>query len=168
MPGAGVVGESHGRESDEALLSGESEPVVKTAGEQVRAGAIVVAGRGQFQATAVGEATFAAALAMEARRFTVTSSELVEGTNKILRGIAVLLVVVAPVLIWSQFRSPDNHGWQDAATGTVPPPSAPRPGGRVPLTPLASRCAARGVCAPEAPVAGVAEMPPWTVSSARR
>jgi cation-transporting ATPase E len=145
VPADGIVNESEGLEIDESLLSGESEPVVKTAGDQVRAGAIVVAGQGQFHATAVGEATFAAALAKEARRFTVTSSELVKGTNRILRGIAVLLIVIAPVLIWSQFRSSDNHGWQDAVTGTVAALVGMVPEGLVLLTSLAFVVAAVGL-----------------------
>ncbi len=141
----GDVRESHGLEIDESLLSGESEPVAKDAGDQVRAGAIVVAGQGSFQALAVGDATFAATLATEARRFTVTPSELVQGTNRILRGIAVLLVVIAPVLIWSQFRSTDNHGWQDAVTGTVAALVGMVPEGLVLLTSLAFVVAAVGL-----------------------
>jgi cation-transporting ATPase E len=105
-------------------------------GDQVRAGAIVVAGKGSSQALAVGDATFAAALATEARHYTVPTSELVQGTNRILRGIAALLVVIAPVLIWSQFRSTDNHGWQDAVTGTVAALVGMVPEGLVLLTSL--------------------------------
>lgn len=145
VPADGVVSESQGLEIDESLLTGESEPVVKATGDQVRAGAIVVAGQGGFQATAVGGATFAAALATEARRFIITASELVEGTNRLLRGIAVLLVVVAPVLIWSQFRSSDNHGWQDAVTGTVAALVGMVPEGLVLLTSLAFVVAAVGL-----------------------
>ncbi len=145
VPADGDVTESQGLEIDESLLSGESEPVVKGAGDQVRAGAIVVAGQGSLQALAVGDATFAAALATEARRFTVTPSELVQGTNRILRGIALLLVVLAPVLIWSQFRSSDNHGWQDAVTGTVAALVGMVPEGLVLLTSLAFVVAAVGL-----------------------
>ena len=48
-------------------------------------------GRGRVQATAVGEEAYAARLATEARRFTTTYSELVAGTNRLLRWIAVAL-----------------------------------------------------------------------------
>lgn len=145
VPVDGEVQESHGLEIDESLLSGESEPVLKATGDPVRAGAIVVAGKGEFQATAVGDATYAAGLAREARRFTVTSSELVAGTNRILRGIAVLLVLIAPVLIWSQFSSSDNHGWEDAVTGTVAALVGMVPEGLVLLTSLAFGVAAVGL-----------------------
>jgi hypothetical protein len=51
--------------------------------------------------------------------------------------ISVTLVVVAPVLIWSQFRSTDNHGWRDAMTGTVAALVGMVPEGLVLLTSLA-------------------------------
>src|SRR5664280_1297924 len=108
-----------------------------TGGDQVRSGSIVVAGEGRFQATAVGADAYAAKLTAEARRYMVTYSELVADTNRLLRWISVTLVVVAPVLIWSQFRSTDNHGWRDAMTGTVAALVGMVPEGLVLLTSLA-------------------------------
>ena len=138
VPADGLVRESAGLEVDESLLTGESESVAKTAGgDQVRSGSIVVAGEGHFQATAVGADAYAAKLTAEARRYSVTHSELVSGTNRLLRWISVTLVVVAPVLIWSQFRSTDNHGWRDAMTGTVAALVGMVPEGLVLLTSLA-------------------------------
>ena len=55
------------------------------AGAEVLSGSFVVAGSGRFQATAVGADAYARQLAAEARRFTRTRSELVEGINIILR-----------------------------------------------------------------------------------
>lgn len=115
----GVIRDSQGLEVDESLLSGEADPVPKPVGAAVRSGSIVVAGYGHLQTTAVGANAYAARLTAEARRFTLTHSELVSGTNRLLRWICVTMVIAAPILIWSQFRSPDNHGWRDAVTGTV-------------------------------------------------
>jgi cation-transporting ATPase E len=137
VPADGVVRESAGLEIDESLLTGESDPVAKSVGDDVRSGSIVVAGHGRFQATAVGAEAYATKLAAEARRFTVTRSELVAGTNRLLRWISVLLVVVGPILLWSQFRSEDNHGWRDAVTGTVAALVGMVPEGLVLLTSLA-------------------------------
>lgn len=137
VPADGVVTGSDGLEVDESLLTGESDPVLKTSGEQVRSGSFVVAGHGRFQVTAVGAEGYAARLAADARRFTVTASELVSSTNRILRGISALLLLVGPVLLWSQFRSKDNHGWQDAVTGTVAGLVGMVPEGLVLLTSLA-------------------------------
>lgn len=137
VPADGMVRESAGLEVDESVLTGESDPVAKNADDQVQSGSIVVAGEGRFQATAVGDNAYAAKLTAEARRYTVTRSELVSATNRLLKWITVVLVLVAPVLIWSQFRSADNHGWRDAITGTVAALVGMVPEGLVLLTSLA-------------------------------
>jgi cation-transporting ATPase E len=137
VPADGSVVRSEALEIDESLLSGESEPLLKAPGDAVLSGSVVVAGTGAFHATAVGSAAYANVLATEARRFTTTRSELVEGTERILRWISVMLVVVGPVLLWSQFRSSDNHGWRDALSGAVAGMVGMVPEGLVLLTSLA-------------------------------
>ncbi|WP_197022352.1 cation-translocating P-type ATPase [Candidatus Blastococcus massiliensis] len=137
VPTDGVVRSATGLAVDESLLTGEAEPVAKEPGDGVWSGAIVVAGRARVQATAVGDDAYAARLATEARRFTTTFSELVADTNRLLRWIAVVLVVVAPAVLWSQFRSDDNLGWREAVTGTVAALVGMVPEGLVLLTTLA-------------------------------
>ncbi len=137
VPADGVVVASEGLEIDEALLTGEADALIKSPDDQVRSGSAVVAGKGTFQATAVGAEAYATKLATEARRFTVARSELVDGTNRILRWISVVMLLVGPVLLWSQFRSPDNAGLQDAVTGTVAGLVGMIPEGLVLLTSLA-------------------------------
>jgi cation-transporting ATPase E len=133
----GVVHESDGLEIDESLLTGESDPVGKEPSDDVRSGSIVVAGQGRFQATAVGADAYATKLAAEARRFTLAHSELRAGTNTLLRWISLIMLVVGPFLLWSQFRTKDNENWQDAVTGTVAALVGMVPEGLVLLTSLA-------------------------------
>jgi cation-transporting P-type ATPase E len=133
----GVVHESAGLEIDESLLTGESDPIAKEPDDDVRSGSIVVAGQGRFQATAVGAEAYATKLAAEARRFQVVHSELRAGTNTLLRWISLVMLVVGPFLLWSQFRSADNETWQDAVTGTVAALVGMVPEGLVLLTSLA-------------------------------
>jgi cation-transporting P-type ATPase E len=137
VPADGSVTESAGLEVDESLLTGESDPIAKSAGEDVRSGSIVVAGTGRFQATAIGAEAYATKLAAEAKRFTIVESELVGGTNKLLRWISLMMLVVGPLLLWSQFRSSDNKSWQDAVTGAVAALVGMVPEGLVLLTSLA-------------------------------
>ena len=137
VPADGVVTVSDGLEIDESLLTGESDPVDKAIGDEVRSGSIVVAGSGRFQATAIGAEAYATKLAAEAKRRSVTHSELVAGTNTLLRWISLIMLVVGPLLLWSQFRSEDNQNWQDAMTGTVAALVGMIPEGLVLLTSLA-------------------------------
>jgi len=137
VPADGVVRTTTGLSVDESLLTGEAEPVAKARGDEMWSGAIVVSGRGRVQATAVGEESYAARLGTEARRFTTTYSELVAGTNRLLRWIAVALLVVGPAVLWSQLRTPDNPGWREALTGTVAALVGMVPEGLVLLTTLA-------------------------------
>lgn len=137
VPADGLVAASDGLEVDESLLTGESDPIAKEPGDDARSGSIVVAGSGRFQATGVGADAYAVQLATEARRFTVTHSELVAGTNRLLRWISLMMVVVGPLLLWSQFHSKDNHTWRDAMTGAVAALVGMVPEGLVLLTSLA-------------------------------
>src|SRR5215468_10293539 len=87
----GVVRVSEGLEADESLLTGESEPVDKRAGDRLLSGSFVVAGSGDYQATGVGAEAYARKLAAQARRFTLVRSELVAGINQILRYVTWVL-----------------------------------------------------------------------------
>ena len=57
---------AEGLEADEALLTGEAEPVAKQTGEQVLSGSFVVAGTGRVRATGIGAQAYAARLAVSA------------------------------------------------------------------------------------------------------
>ena len=132
----GVVTATEGLEIDESLLTGESDPISKLPGATVLSGSIVVAGAGRFQATAVGSDAYATRLTSEAKRFQVVASELVRGTNRLLKWISIMMVVVGPLLIWSQFRS-DVDDWREAVTGTVAAIIGMIPEGLVLLTSVA-------------------------------
>src|SRR6516165_4175911 len=110
----GVVRDSASLQADESLLTGESEPVDKRAGDQLLSGSFVVAGSGDYQATGVGAEAYARKLAAQARRFTVVRSELVEGINQILRYVTWALPPVAALLVLSQL-----HTRQTAREGTT-------------------------------------------------
>jgi len=98
----GVVLKGQGLEVDESLLTGESDPVVREAGAEVRSGSFVVAGRGRYRATRVGPDAYAASLAQEAKRFTLVHSELRSGIDLILRVVTWLIVPTATLLFISQ------------------------------------------------------------------
>ncbi|MFI5055851.1 MAG: HAD-IC family P-type ATPase [Actinomycetota bacterium] len=139
-PGSQIVvdGEiviAEGLEVDESLLTGESEAVRKQPGDRVLSGSFVAAGTGRSQATDVGGASYAARLAQEARRFTLTRSELRSGIDRILRYVTWAIVPTAALLFASQLRA---HGsWRSAMAGAVAGTVAMVPEGLVLLTSLA-------------------------------
>ena len=141
LPADGTVRTADGLEIDESLLTGESEPVNKQVGDEVLSGSFVVAGSGRFQATRVGRDSYARRLAHEARRFALARSELVEGINRILRYVTWAILVVGPLLFWSQLRSTDAS-LSEAITAAVAGVVGMVPEGLVLLTSLAFGVAA--------------------------
>lgn len=104
VPADAVVLQSSGLEVDESILTGESVAVRPQVGQPVMSGTTVTAGTALARATAVGAQAYAHRLAREARRFSVVTSELQEGTNRVLRWISWVIVPVALLLVWSQMR----------------------------------------------------------------
>ncbi|WP_086829979.1 cation-translocating P-type ATPase [Allokutzneria sp. NRRL B-24872] len=114
----GVALAVEGMEVDESLLTGESDPVVKQPGDQVLSGSFVCAGTGSYRATKVGREAYAAKLAEEASKFTLVSSELRSGIDKILRFITFLLIPAGALSIYNQLFN-NSQALPDALSGMV-------------------------------------------------
>ena len=139
-------------EVDESLLTGESEPVVKAPGDDVLSGSFIAAGPGRYRATKVGEEAYAVQLAQDARRFTLTRSELRSGIDRILTYVTFAIIPTAVLLFISQLRASDD--WREAVSGAVAGVVAMVPEGLVLLTSLAFAVAVRPARAPTRPGAG--------------
>jgi len=137
----GVVRESASLQADESLLTGESEPVDKRAGDQLLSGSFVVAGSGGYQATGVGAEAYARKLAAQARRFTLVRSELIAGINQILRYVTWAIPPVAVLLVVSQLHT-THQTVSESATSTVAALVGMVPQGLVLLTSIAFGAAA--------------------------
>ncbi len=131
----GTVIASEGLEVDESLLTGEADPVVKRAGDDVLSGSFVAAGSGAYRATRVGGDAYAARLSSEARRFTLVRSELRSSIDRILQVIGIALVPAAAILIWSQLNA--HESTEEAIAGAVAGTVAMVPEGLVLLTSVA-------------------------------
>ena len=134
LPTDGVVTASTGLELDESLLTGEADPIAKRPDDRALSGSFVVAGAGRMQVTAVGADSYARKIAQEARRFTVTRSELVDGVNLILRYVTWLILVVGPILFFRELQDGDVPS---AITGAVAGVVGMVPEGLVLLTSVA-------------------------------
>ncbi|MDR2063810.1 MAG: HAD-IC family P-type ATPase [Candidatus Nomurabacteria bacterium] len=109
----GEVLDSSELEIDESLLTGESDPIFKHVHDQVLSGSMVVAGGGVMRADKIGAASYSFELTHHAKKFQRANSELVSDTNKLLRWISWLLVIVAPILVFGQLQL-DYSDWRSA------------------------------------------------------
>ena len=132
----GEVIQSAGLEVDESLLTGEADSIAKPVSSQVLSGSLVVAGDGLMRATKVGRDSYAAKLSKEAKQFHRASSELVEATNRIMKWIARLMLLVVPILIIGQLRIGQGN-WSEAVVHTVAAIVGMIPEGLVLLTSMA-------------------------------
>lgn len=140
-------------EVDESLVTGESDPVPKGPGDELISGTWLVGGSVTATVTAVGEDSYASRLASEARRYSLSGSELVDSLNRILRWLTVLIVAIAPLLLWRQL---EVERWEEAVRATTAGLVGMVPEGLVLLTTIAfftsaARLARRNVLVQELP-----------------
>lgn len=87
-------------EIDESLLTGESDPVMRTRGDQVYSGSFVVNGRMHYEATHVGADSLAHRLTARARVFEPTKTPVQREVDLVLRlMIVVILVIGGPIVL---------------------------------------------------------------------
>ncbi len=90
---------------NEALITGEEEPVHKQPGDTVRSGSFVVAGTGRVQLTHVGARSFASRLAAEAKSGAKASkSEMMNALDKLIRVVGIALIPVGSLLFFQEFQ----------------------------------------------------------------
>ena len=131
----GTVIHAVGLEADESLLTGESDPVEKGVGDEVRSGSFVASGSGYYRATHIGADSYASKLVEEARTFKLADSELRRGVNTIMRWLTLIIPPAALLLLLRLLTSLDR--WQDALRDTVAAAVAMVPDGLVLLTSMA-------------------------------
>ncbi|MFO0964920.1 MAG: cation-translocating P-type ATPase [Gemmataceae bacterium] len=99
-------------EVDEALLTGESDPVRRHDGENVLSGSFCVAGQGAYRADKVGADAFANRTSQQARRYHFTNSPLTRVINRlvtILSYTALALCVLYTIAYLLRAGPPETH-----------------------------------------------------------
>ncbi|MEZ5117940.1 MAG: HAD-IC family P-type ATPase [Candidatus Nanopelagicales bacterium] len=131
----GVVLEGQSLEIDESLLTGEADPVDKSVGDEAMSGSFVVAGSGLYQATRVGKDSFASGLTAEAKKYSLTNSELRDSIMRFIRFVSWFLIPIGVLLIVSQLRA--DIPLKDAIRGSIAGVVTMVPEGLVLLTSIA-------------------------------
>ena len=84
---------------DEGMLTGESEPVIKRAGDEIFGGSTVLVGSCFARATKVGDDTYAAGLSSKVRELPRHKSELLTSITKIIKFLSFLLLGVTAIVV---------------------------------------------------------------------
>lgn len=105
-------------EVDESLITGEPDSILKIENDKLLSGSFVSAGNAYAKVIHVGENTYAAKLAEEAKKFKLINSELQISINKIFRIIMWLAIPIGSLLIFTQLFHV-KKSWQDAVLGSV-------------------------------------------------
>ena len=104
---------------NEALLTGEADPVSKQPGDALLSGSFVLSGTGQVQLTAVGDDAFAARLTREAKADPkAAKSEMMASLDKIIRFVGIGLIPIGIALFCHQYFALDM-GLRPGAEATV-------------------------------------------------
>jgi len=103
---------------NESLITGEADAIVKNPGDILRSGSFVVAGRAAVQLSAVGDDSFAAKLAAEAKKDpTAAKSEMMRSLDKLIHVIGYALIPVGLLLFFNQLNG--GNPLRDSVEGTV-------------------------------------------------
>ncbi len=87
-------------EADESLLTGESDPVHKEAGDELLSGSFIVSGTGIAQVIRVGADAYANRLTKDAKYEKKPSSEMMQSIDKIISTVSVCIIPFALVLFF--------------------------------------------------------------------
>ena len=100
---ADCIVESGEVEANEALLTGESVPIIKTFGDALLSGSFIVGGSCYARVDKVGKDSFVQTLTLKARKFKKTDSELVASMNRIIKTVGLLIVPLAALTVLIQY-----------------------------------------------------------------
>ncbi|MCR4605362.1 MAG: HAD-IC family P-type ATPase [Eubacterium sp.] len=114
----GIVLVSEGLEVDESMLTGESVPVHKKAGDELFSGTHIVAGGAVSYIVHTGEDNYAAGLVKKAKTKKRASSEMQYAINRIIHYVSYALLPIGIILFSIQFFRV-KVGMSDALVNTV-------------------------------------------------
>lgn len=91
---------------NESLLTGEADAILKNPGDTLKSGSFVISGRARVQLTHVGSESYAAKLAVEARRnVRSTKSEMMLSLTKLITVVGIALIPLGIILFLRHFLS---------------------------------------------------------------
>jgi cation-transporting ATPase E len=95
-------------EVNEALLTGESAAVSKKTGDMLYAGSFVSSGSCYARVRKIGKANYIQSLIDYAKQFKKNKGQLVKSLSKIINVIGVMLLFIAPAMLYTNYRQQDG------------------------------------------------------------
>ena len=90
-------------ETNESLLTGESDPVLKQNGDTLYSGSFITSGKGICKVIHVGDDNYMNQITQEAKRLKKHNSELNRCLNKILKYVSIVILPIGGLLFLKQF-----------------------------------------------------------------
>lgn len=90
-------------EADESPITGESDPVAKKCGDDLRSGSFLVSGSCRARVVHVGRDNFAAKITASAKRMKKPNSEIMLWTNRLIQIIGFTIIPIGILLFYKQF-----------------------------------------------------------------
>ncbi|MHC5372809.1 HAD-IC family P-type ATPase [Enterococcus sp. LJL120] len=135
IPADGIVISQPAFLVDESLLTGESNKITKSRGDQLLSGSFVTAGEVYYQVTAVGADNYATKLLNDARFKKRPQSELLLMLRKLTRVLTLVIIPFGILMIYQQLQNVES--FQQAILGSVAAVVSIIPEGLVLLTGVA-------------------------------
>lgn len=104
-------------EVNEALLTGEYDPIVKSVGDELLSGSFIVSGEVYAKVEHVGSDNYAEKIAMEAKKHKKTHSELMAAIDKAVK-LTTFVVLPAGILLFISSYMLSNHSLSEAIIAT--------------------------------------------------
>ncbi len=93
---------------NESLLTGESLPIVKKAGDVVLSGSFVISGNAYVRADKVGADTFVVGLTSQAKKYKKPNSVILNTLNTIIKFIGIIIIPIAVILFFRTYYAGDH------------------------------------------------------------
>ena len=123
-------------EVNESLLTGESDNLPKSEGDELFSGSFITSGEASCQIIHVGKDNYASQITSEAKEFKRHNSELRNSLNAILKVISIIIVPLGALLFYKQFYLAGNS-FRDSVVSMVAGVLGMIPEGLVLLTSVA-------------------------------
>lgn len=97
-------------EVNEAMLTGESEPVRKKVGDTLYSGSFLSSGSVVARVDKVGKSNYVETLTSYAKRYKKPKSELMNSIKLIIKVLSPFIIVIGALMVWTNYRTTVGNG----------------------------------------------------------